>query len=189
VFDHDRIGLKKPFDGRRDLGIGKPVGPLEGPALPSPERSEGEGGPKGRMGTGLRAMAVDASEWAEERVGPRVMFPHHVSRSTRRARAMRHEPTEAERALWKRLRFRQINGLKFRRQVPVGPFIADFLCFEVRLILEVDGSQHAEDRADYDLRRTAYLERQGYRVLRFWNGDVLARPESVMEAIDAAIGR
>jgi very-short-patch-repair endonuclease len=102
---------------------------------------------------------------------------------------MRHEPTDAELALWKRLRFRQIDGLKFRRQVPVGPFIADFLCFEARLILEVDGSQHAERRADYDVRRTAYLESQGYRVLRFWNGDVLARPGSVIEAIYAAISR
>jgi very-short-patch-repair endonuclease len=63
--------------------------------------------------------------------------------------------------LWKRLRFRQVDGLKFRRQVPVGPFIVDFPCFEARLILEIDGSQHAEDRADYDARRTTWLESQG----------------------------
>jgi very-short-patch-repair endonuclease len=102
---------------------------------------------------------------------------------------MRREMTETEGALWKRLRFQQVAGLKFRRQVPVGPFIADFLCFEVQLAFKLDGSQHAGDQAEYDRRRTAWLESQGCRVLRFWNSDVLARPESVMDAIYAAIGR
>jgi very-short-patch-repair endonuclease len=100
---------------------------------------------------------------------------------------MRREPTNAERALWKRLRYRQLAGLKFRRQVPLGPYIADFLCLEIRLVVEVDGSQHAEDSADDDTRRTEWLGKRGFRVLRFWNSDILLRPASVMEAIHAAV--
>ncbi len=96
--------------------------------------------------------------------------------------------TEAERALWRYLRFDQVAGVRFRRQVPIGPYIADFACFKIKLIIEVDGSQHV-DAAGYDARRTAFLQERGFRVLRVWNNDMLARPESVVEMVYSAIGQ
>lgn len=85
------------------------------------------------------------------------------------AKHMRREPTDAEARFWHHARNRAIGGMKFRRQVPVGEYIADFLCVEERLIVELDGSQHGEAR---DGERDAYLRAAGYRVLRFWNVDV-----------------
>lgn len=99
-----------------------------------------------------------------------------------RARQMRHEPTEAEAKLWSGLRAGRLNGFKFRRQVPIGPFIADFVCPAAKLIVELDGSQHAEQQG-YDARRTEFLVSEGYRVLRFWNHDVLGSCSDVLEAI------
>ncbi|MBV9290688.1 MAG: endonuclease domain-containing protein, partial [Hyphomicrobiales bacterium] len=84
---------------------------------------------------------------------------------------MRRAPTEAEHRLWRLLRDRRLSGLKFRRQVPVGPYIVDFLCVSARLIVEADGSRHGESL--HDERRDAYLVRQGWTVLRFWNHDIL----------------
>ena len=105
-----------------------------------------------------------------------------------RARELRREPTDAERALWRHLRRRQINGHKFRRQQAIGRFIVDFVCLEKRLVVEVDGGQHSEGQARYDDRRTSWLRSEGYRVLRFWNGDVLREPEGVFEVIRRALG-
>ena len=99
-----------------------------------------------------------------------------------RAQRLRAEPTDAERALWVRLRRRQVLGHKFRRQQPVGPYIVDFVCLEKRLVVEVDGSQHIEQRS-YDEARTVWLESQGYRVLRFWNNEVLKETDVVVEVI------
>ena len=79
-------------------------------------------------------------------------------------------------------------GAKFRRQVPIGPFIADFLCKELSIIVEADGGQHSDQEA-YDARRTAWLESQGYRVLRFWNNEVLENIEGVLEVIQGALSR
>ncbi len=107
-------------------------------------------------------------------------------RASPRARELRRLQTDAERKLWNALRNRQQGGHKFRRQVPVGPYIADFLCVEARVIVELDGSQHAE-REDYDRARTAYLERQGFEVLRFWNTDALTNTSGVIETILAAL--
>ena len=90
--------------------------------------------------------------------------------------------TEAEKRLWSRLRGRRLEGFKFKRQEWVGPFLADFLCSEARLIVEVDGSQHA-DGAAYDNCRSAYLGKDGYRVLRFWNNEVMADLEAVLTSI------
>src|SRR5271167_3227267 len=98
-----------------------------------------------------------------------------------RARAMRGSPTDAERSLWRLLRDRRLNGLKFRRQVPVGPYIVDFLCVGARLIVEADGSQHAENGRDK--ARDAYLARERWKVLRFWNYDVMRNRESVLDTI------
>lgn len=97
------------------------------------------------------------------------------------ARSMRKAPTEAEAALWRILRNRRFSGFKFRRQVPIGGYIADFVCFEARLIVEADGSQHAESVRDE--RRDRWLEAQGFRIRRFWNGDILHRREAVAETL------
>lgn len=99
---------------------------------------------------------------------------------------MRSASTDAEHRLWKHMRDRRANGYKFRRQQPVGRYIVDFICFEARLIVEADGGQHQEQGA-YDSARTRYLESRGYRVLRFWNSDILARTESVLSAIHLAL--
>ncbi|HUO05205.1 MAG TPA: endonuclease domain-containing protein [Candidatus Binataceae bacterium] len=101
-----------------------------------------------------------------------------------RARALRAASTDAERKLWANLRGRQLKGAKFRRQHPIPPYIADFFCLEARLIVELDGSQHGEEAAQQaDQRRTAHLEGQDYRVLRFWNDEVLDNLEGVLERI------
>ena len=94
--------------------------------------------------------------------------------------------TDAEKHLWRHLRQRQLNGCKFRRQQPIGNYIVDFVCFEQRLIIELDGSQHAE-QIDYDTKRDARLKSQGYRILRFWNNQVLQETEAVKEVIMEAL--
>ena len=106
--------------------------------------------------------------------------------NTKRARELRNNLTDAERRLWRKLKRRQIATLKFRRQQPIGAFIVDFVCFERRVIVEVDGGQHAE-QVPYDEQRTRWLEAQGYLVLRFWNNDVLANTEAVAQAILDAV--
>ena len=98
------------------------------------------------------------------------------------ASGMRRRQTTAEARLWSRLRNRQLGDLKFRRQVPRGPFIADFLCDEAMPILEVDGSQHGDRTADDD-RRTEYLQSLGYLVMRFWNFDVLHNTDRVLDHV------
>ena len=103
-----------------------------------------------------------------------------------RARRLRNEQTDAEAKLWARLRARQICGVKFRRQHPIGPYVADFCCVEHSLVVEIDGSQHAEQMQS-DQRRTAVLKFHGFRVLRFWNNEVLANIEAVLEQIYQAI--
>ena len=102
---------------------------------------------------------------------------------------MRKEMTEAERKLWKALRWRlAIESTHFRRQVPLGPYIADFCSHGAKLIIEVDGNQHGEDKAiAKDVARTAYLESQDYRVLRFSNHDVMTAIDSVLDTIAAAL--
>ncbi|MFI5329930.1 MAG: endonuclease domain-containing protein [Desulfobaccales bacterium] len=102
------------------------------------------------------------------------------------ARALRKRLTDAERRLWHHLRNRELGGWKFRRQYPVGPFIVDFICVENNLVIELDGSQHAENEAS-DLQRSAYLNNMGYRVCRFWNNQVLQETEGVLEAIFAIL--
>jgi adenine-specific DNA-methyltransferase len=110
-----------------------------------------------------------------------------ITKRTRgQARTLRHAPTDAERKLWYLLRSLKPLGLHFRRQAPIGPFIADFAWHAGKLVVELDGSQHAVERQTYDQQRTRWLESQGYRVLRFWNNDVLTAPRSVGEAILAA---
>ncbi|KAF1719470.1 endonuclease domain-containing protein [Pseudoxanthomonas wuyuanensis] len=99
-----------------------------------------------------------------------------------RARELRNGATDAERHLWQRLRMKQLGGFRFRRQVPVAGYIADFLCPETKVIIELDGGQHCQQMA-YDERRTHMLEAHGYCVLRYWNDDVLTRTENVLADI------
>jgi very-short-patch-repair endonuclease len=99
---------------------------------------------------------------------------------------MRAEPTEAERALWRLLRDRRLQGTKWRRQVPVGAYVVDFICFEHRLVVECDGFQHAESR--HDIARDGWLRDQGFAVARFWNGEILHERESVLNTIAARCG-
>ena len=97
------------------------------------------------------------------------------------ARQLRLEPTDAEKELWQRLRDRLLAGFRFRRQAPIGDYIVDFACFSPRLIIELDGGQHAETaQRDHDQRRTEWLEREGFRVVRFWNNDVLQNTDGVV---------
>jgi very-short-patch-repair endonuclease len=99
-----------------------------------------------------------------------------------RARTLRRDMTEAERRLWQMLRSRQTEDCRFRRQVPIGGFIADFACHAARLIVEIDGGQH-DPSSESEASRTRFLEGEGYRVLRFWNNEVLDNPEGVRSAI------
>jgi very-short-patch-repair endonuclease len=112
-------------------------------------------------------------------------MPHSaITRRTRgQAKSLRRSPTDAERKLWLLLRSLKPLGIHFRKQAPIGIYIADFAWYAGKLIVELDGSQHAEVRATYDAKRTEWLQSQGYRVLRFWNNDVLKSPRSVGEAI------
>ena len=103
------------------------------------------------------------------------------------ARELRARMTDAERKLWFALKDRRFAAFKFRRQVPVGPYIADFLCFELRLIIEVDGGQHAEPVRDVE--RDNWLAHNEFRVLRFWNGDVLQNLEGVLTSLAEQLDR
>ena len=100
---------------------------------------------------------------------------------------MRADATKAENVLWQALRNRQLEGLKFKRQAPLGGYILDFVCFEARLIVEVDGGQHSESKRD--MQRDAYFESQGFRTLRFWNDEVTSNLDGVCLMIIREAGR
>ena len=105
-------------------------------------------------------------------------------RNSRQARQLRREATDAERKLWSLLRGKQVGGLRFRRQQPLGPYIADFYCSTAKLVVQLDGSQHGEQKnIAYDVTRTSWLEARGMKVLRFTNVDLLKQPEAVVDAI------
>src|SRR3970282_1842057 len=110
----------------------------------------------------------------------------YSSTSRNRARRMRNSFTDAELRLWQLLRNRNLKAFKFRRQLPLGPYIADFICLDQRLVIEVDGGQH-QQQTRYDSKRTDDLEAAGYRVLRFWDNDVLLHTDDVMQAIYNAL--
>jgi very-short-patch-repair endonuclease len=100
------------------------------------------------------------------------------------AKVLRENTTAAENILWRHLQRIEIKGSHFRRQVPIGPYIVDFACLKKRLVIEVDGSQHGNDpNSRRDEVRTRWLNSQGYRVMRFWNNDVMSKTETVLEAV------
>jgi very-short-patch-repair endonuclease len=113
--------------------------------------------------------------------------PHQPVLPTKRrfARSLRRESTEAEDRLWHELRDRRLDRIKFRRQVPIGKYIADFDCLDAKLVIEIDGSQHAA--SNNDVERTAELKARGFRVLRLWNDDVLLDMNSVCDTIIAYV--
>ncbi len=106
-------------------------------------------------------------------------------RKTERARALRKVDNDAEAALWYELRARRLNGHKFVRQLPIGPYFADFACREARLVIEVDGSQHAN--SERDARRDAFMSAEGWNIARFWNTCVLQQRSDVLETIVAIV--
>ena len=105
-----------------------------------------------------------------------------TSQLTKYAKTMRKSPTVAEKKLWNRLRYKQMKGLKFRRQQPIENIIVDFVNFDKKIVIEVDGGQHAKDK-NKDRRRDKQLEEKGYKVLRFWNNDVIKNTDEVLEQI------
>ena len=105
-----------------------------------------------------------------------------------KARQLRRNQTDAEKRLWQLLRNRQLSGYKFRRQHPIGPYIADFVCLESMVIVELDGGQHMDQQA-YDERRSAYLSRHGFCVVRFWNNDVLKNLEGVIHSLTLTLSQ
>ena len=114
-------------------------------------------------------------------------MPHRAIpvRNRSNARSLRSTMTEAEKRIWFHIRAHRLNGASFRRQFPIGAYIVDFVCFEGRLIVEIDGGQHAESQRDK--ARETWLRSQGFVVLRFWNNDVLANTEGVIEKINEAL--
>ena len=106
---------------------------------------------------------------------------------TNRARSLRKADNDAEKALWSTLKGRQLNGVRFTRQLPIGPYFADFACREEHLVVELDGSQHVD--SDYDRRRDQFMVEQGWSVLRFWNVDALQEHDAVVDTILAALER
>ncbi len=103
-----------------------------------------------------------------------------------RARNLRKNPTEAEKRLWRYLRSLKGEGFHFRRQVPLGRYIVDLCCHSAKLVIEADGGQHADEQA-YDAERTAWLQSQGYRVLRFWNNEIFENIDGVTQTVLAAL--
>ena len=107
-------------------------------------------------------------------------------RPTLRSRELRNNATKAERVLWTILGNRRLSGVRFNRQVPIGPYICDFVARGAKLVIELDGGQHGS-QADYDSARTDFLSARGYRVIRFWNNDVLGNLDGVATTIEQAL--
>ncbi|OYU15505.1 MAG: hypothetical protein CFE37_05105 [Alphaproteobacteria bacterium PA4] len=109
-----------------------------------------------------------------------------IDEALQRARELRRLSTDAEKRLWAALRNRRLDGHKFRRQTWIGPYVVDFVCIEAGLVIEADGGQHA-DAVAYDERRSVWLAEEGFRVLRFWNNDVLTNTDGVLRTILGAL--
>jgi very-short-patch-repair endonuclease len=116
-------------------------------------------------------------------VGVKASRFDRTAQKTARARRLRRDATDVEKRVWQKLRNGQIDGLAFRRQHPVGPYILDFYCPSLRLAIELDGGQHSQSK--YDSRRDVWLLRQGVTILRFWNSDVMENISGVLETIAA----
>ena len=105
-----------------------------------------------------------------------------------KAKALRKNSTDVERILWQKLRNRQLGGYKFKRQVPIGSYIVDFMCASARLVVELDGGQHNEQQA-YDQRRTHYLKTKSFKVIRFWNNEVIENLSGILDTLTLALSQ
>jgi len=178
---------------RKVWAAGSRLSNLARSPAPSPPRGEGRG--EGVLPSASPTAVTQAASpphpdplpgGEREKVGKR--RPRKPSEAeTTTARQLRGDPTDVEKLLWWKLRARQFGGWKFRRQVPIVGFVADFACLDARLIIELDGGQHSET-VERDERRTAVLAQAGFRVLRFWNQQVIGELESVLATIEHALG-
>ncbi len=117
-------------------------------------------------------------------------MPRHEAQTVERARTLRREATQAETKLWQHLRNRQLNGAKFTRQVPIGPYFADFACRAAMLVIEIDGVTHeTPEQLAHDAKRSVFLVEQGHRVIRFRNEDIFGDLDPVLAAINSALGK
>ena len=121
-----------------------------------------------------------------------IQIPSNNMKRSRRTTALAHRlrsnPTDAEQLIWTRLRAKQLDGAKFRRQQPIGPYVVDFASFEHNLVVEIDGGQHNEDhQRGLDERRTLWLQGEGFTVMRFWNNEVLGNLDGVLDKIVEAL--
>ena len=117
-------------------------------------------------------------------------MPRHEAQTVERARTLRREATQAETKLWQHLRNRQLNGAKFARQFPIGPYFADFACRAAMLVIEIDGVTHeTPEQLAHDAKRNVFLVEQGYRVIRFRNEDIFGDLDPVLAAIIGALGK
>jgi very-short-patch-repair endonuclease len=159
------------------------------PSLSRRERGKGGATPKtlSRREREARSAGEGASGASgEERRGDSAMRLRPASPLTKRARALRRDQTRAEALLWSALRGRRLEGRKFNRQFAIGPYVVDFVCWNERLIIEIDGGQH--DASDgRDAERSRWLGAQGFSVMRFWNNEVLDNPSGVLAAIAGAL--
>jgi len=142
--------------------------------FPPPRQGEGQGGGY------LTTLRVSPKPCAETHPMP---LPNKIPIKIF-AKKLRSNPTPAEYFFWSHIRCRQVAGFKFRRQFPLGEYVVDFICLDKKLIVELDGGQHNTDESEhYDARRTKWLNEKGYRVVRFWNNDVMNNMEGVMERL------
>ena len=161
-------------DRRSEPGEGENSSPGVSTPPPHPTPRSRSTSPSPARGEGVELCVPKA---------PKARAP--IVATSRHARALRGSMTDAERKLWHALRARRFAATKFRRQVPIGPYVADFLCYEKRLVIEVDGSQHADSKRDKV--RDRWFAGNGFRVLRFWNNEVLTNLDGVSTAIVSAL--
>jgi very-short-patch-repair endonuclease len=155
------------------------VAGVEQPAEPHDSVAVGEGAvPSPLVGEGGTARSAVTDEVTKRTT-------RSVTWRTKRARGLRRVSTDAERKLWKHLRQPPLSAVKFRRQVPMGPYVADFLSYSARIVVEADGGQHAE--SDRDRARDPWFRQRGWRVLRFWNTDILKNMDGVLTTIMLAL--
>ena len=155
---------------RGAVAVGEAVAVWHGRAL----SLAGEGG-------GRRSRSPGEGGASVQRARKAVPVEDATKKPRDTARRLRKDMTDAERKLWTLLRNRKLTGLKFRRQVPVGPYVADFLSFEAHLIVEADGGQHAGSA--HDAERDAWFRHQGFTVVHYWNSDILANPAKVLASL------
>ena len=165
--NHSPLEMEFDQDMRQEHGL----------QITPPLRKSGKTAPL--EGESARGRSPQSSRWGE-------MKRSYTQQTLERAKTLRQSQTDAEGLLWHYLCRKQLDGYKFRRQQPIGPYIVDFACMSRKLVIELDGGQHAERHA-YDETRDDYLRGKGYRILRFWNNEVFQNCMDVLEAVYQAL--